>query len=935
MSYATGDSLKVRIRIAFGASIAANPGTWVWTDVTSWWHTPDDVQIGWGRSSGAEQPETSTLSLSLKNSDGRFTAYDPRSPYWPNVRKWTPISFDIDLGDGAGWRNRFSGFIRKWPLTWPGASSLMALAKIEAVGVLGRLSRGKPPARSPMRRSIAASGPVAYWPAEDGDAATLAGSALPGHAPLQITGTAAFASMEAWTEGQGYTVNYGSAALVDLAAGAIMSADLPPEATTATGTGAGWTVALAADVPPAANISGGDLALVEVRTGGTYGGWRLVITAAGFTQIQAWTGLTWTLVAEDNSVFVSMTPHNFAVWQSAPGVITAGYYWSSTGGWELVNTISGTVGGVTQVLVNPTGVTSTVPVPAGHLAVWAGHALPAVDRADGPLIRALYGYEWSGLQGSGQHTGEAATARLARLVAEDGLTLTMPAVDPADEQMMGLQKPGVPVALYQECETADQGLIYEVGFGLGYLPRSVRYNASVALTIDAAAGQLGMPFEPVDDDQMLRNRWTVQREDGASAAAADQQSIDRQGEIEATATLNLIADGPLPDQAGWRLHLSTAQEPRYPALSINLAAHPELAAAWCGCQPGSRIQVVNPPEQNVPGTVDQLVVGATETYRGRRSWKATLNVQPASPWDVATVDGEQRVAADGSTLAAALTAGGTSLLLSSTAVNGPWTQDPADFPLDVRVGGEQVTASAIAPLMVDQATRNVSSGWGTADTGQPWVTSVGAASDYSVTVGPPGKALMSLGSVAVLRTALVDVGFSDVTYSADVTLSTPTGAPTTAWVVARAVDVNTHYIARLEVAPGGATQLALFKRVAGTLSGLGAGAAVGTNSGDWRVVLDVHGSTLLAKAWRPAADAEPGWLISATDSAIVTGTKVGVLARLETGNTSTLPQVIRWDNLTVTNPQVVTLSARGVNGVTRAWPAGTEVDVWQPAILAL
>nr|WP_307962051.1 hypothetical protein [Salinispora arenicola] len=33
--------------------------------------------------------------------------------------------------------------------------------------------------------------------------------------------------------------------------------------------------------------------------------------------------------------------------------------------------------------------------------------------------------------------------------------------------------------------------------------------------------------------------------------------------------------------------------------------------------------------------------------------------------------------------------------------------------------------------------------------------------------------------------------------------------------------------------------------------------------------------------------------------------------------------------------QTVALSARAVNGVSRAWPDGTEVQVWAPAVVPL
>lgn len=697
MGFADGDSLLVRIRIAFGATIGADPATWTWTDVTSYWHVDDAVEIVWGRSSGAEQAEPSTLSLTLKNTDGRFTALDPRSPYWPHVKKWTPIQYDVDLGDGIGWRNRFSGFVRKWPLTWPGRSPALALARIEAVGILGRLGRGKPPVRSAMRRTLAGSGALAYWPAEDGTVSTQVASVIPGVNALAVTGTVAFVPVDQINvagSGAGFD-RYGTLALLDLAAGGSLSATVPAAVTSATATS--WTVHAVARVD--VTLATANVVVMEWDTpGGTHARWQLVLTTSSRTQVIAYTsGGTATTIIDLPSVTTSFTVWDVSATQNGAN-IDIGLRWDAfSGAYTATGSVAGTLAGISGIRVNPTRASLTSDeLPIGHIAIWGEAPMPyqgmdSVFDAYGVSVRGPVESSWD---------REAAHVRLVRLCTEDGVPLTIPAVDEAGVTRMGFQKAGAQLDLYREVEAADQGLMYEDGFGLGYLPRADRYNADIDLTIDASLRQLSMPFEPVDDDQALRNVWTVSRVDGSSAVAIDQESIDSQGEIEGTATVNLSSDGPLANHAALRLRRTTVQEPRYPQVTIDLGINRSLTADWCDCHPGSRINIINPPEQNRPGTVDQVIVGAAETYRGRRSWKVTLNVEPASPWDVAEVDGDQRVAADGSTLAADLTSSGTSFTVTSTTANGPWVTgntitNPTDFPLLVNVGGEQIRVSEI------------------------------------------------------------------------------------------------------------------------------------------------------------------------------------------------------------------------------------------------
>jgi hypothetical protein len=324
----------------------------------------------------------------------------------------------------------------------------------------------------------------------------------------------------------------------------------------------------------------------------------------------------------------------------------------------------------------------------GHLRVWDRANITPHLNAD---LRA--------------NVSELPTERLQRLGAEDSIRIAVPTVALADTSPMGSQPDGTSLDLYQQTVETDVGVLYERGYGLGYLPRALRYNQPATLVIDLATYQtsrseLSKVLLPVYDDQNITNEWTVSRVGGSSATYRDLAS-QRRGTYRDKAEVNTLDDDPLMDQAAWRTRLTTTPEMREDSIPIDLAAKPGLIDAALCLGPGSRIQRINPPSQ-YPGPSDKIVEGWSETI-GPRSWLMQITASPAGPWDVATVDDEdERMPADGSTLAASLAVGGMTLSLASTTANGFWwvgntTTWPLDFPMQLIIGGgEVVTATAIS-----------------------------------------------------------------------------------------------------------------------------------------------------------------------------------------------------------------------------------------------
>jgi len=879
--------LPIRVSIALGADLTANPSTWTWTDITL--HVRPRISITRGRQDELGQTPPGSCRLRVNNAGGRFVARNPLGPWYPLLRRNCPLRVEVQV---AGvWYTRFSGFIAELPLTFvPGSTD--TYVDLVAAGVTRRLGQGSA-LRSAQYRAISRTAPLAYWPLEDGTKSTQAAASSPTVPSLTVTrGNVKFAG----TQGPD-----GSAPLADFSSGGTMTGVVPPASTTAV-----WRLECSVLFDTFEPGSFG--AALSWTTGGTIALWEIDAAEAadGGLSVQYETSSS-----GFGGPFVSNAKVDDGLWHHIRVDATqSGGNISLTvrldGVTVISQTITGqTMGAVQRVTINPTGdVIEQVPS-LGHLAVWAPYA-SSID-----TLAAFRGF-----------AGETAPDRMVRLCAEEGVPFV---VAGSAGEPMGPQPVATLLTMLREAEATDGGILYELADGrLAYLRREDRYNRPVDLAL--TYGQLAGSFVPTDDDRFVRNDVTASRVNGSWAQATDDAHIAAQGRYNDDVTINPQADGVLANHAGWRVHLGTVDELRFPQLTLNLRnprVTAAVVAAWLASDVGSRMTVAGPPPELALTQIDQLIEGYDEVL-DRVEWTAALHCSPASGWDVSTVDGDQRVAADGSALAADLTDVGMSLLLSSTVQNGPWTQDATDFPLPMRVGGEQVTASAISPALSATFGGTVSGGWGS-----PFVVTTGSAGDFDVS---GGAARMTLGTVAS-RAISAPITHTDLDVRGRLYCSAlPTGAPIEMGVAGRYVDANNLIDFRLFATTGNTMTLSVRQRVGGAetntgfpvVSGVTATTVVG-----WRLQID--GNQVRVKVWAGAEQDE--WSSVLTTTWLTPGVLLFAAAR-NSGNTNTSP-VVAWDDITVTNPQTVALSARGVNGVQRAWPSSTPVDVWTPAILAL
>ena len=588
-------------------------------------------------------------------------------------------------------QTRFSGEVSSWPPVW-GVSGQDVRTPIEAAGILRRLGQGTSPLDSTLRRRIPPASPLGYWPMEDGRSATQAASPIPGVAPMTSDGLT-FAA-----DDSGGNIMPGSGPLPALGTASSIGARVPPAS------GTGWHVEMVyrLDALPATQqrmlrvtVAGSaTVAYVQVLVGG--GSVRIeardrdgdVVTFFAHSDptalgdfVGAWNRLQIFTIPDGADT------HLVAAWRS---VIT-GIWWYArthyTGTPGHVTTLTGTWGADFEGMR------------LGHLGVWptAGHFEGATP-VPGVLV-----YEGC----DDGFLGEAPSARIIRLCAEEGIPLTVAGSD-VPEQHLGSQRPAAILALLGEAAAAGGGILVEQRdtIGLSYRTIGTLYHQPVRLALDYATGQVAPPLRPVDDDRGIRNDVRVQRRDGSEGRSvleagplSVQDPPDGVGRYDTQVTLNLYSDAQTRQVAGWLRHLGTWDAARYPTVRVALHSHPELIGAVTDLEVGDRITIANPPPWLPPDTIDLLAQGWAETL-GVYTWGVEYTCAPGGPWDTAQA-GIAKAAPDGTVLAAAATATATTLSIRTTA--GPlWSTNPADYPVDIVISGERVTVTAVSGVSSPQ-----------------------------------------------------------------------------------------------------------------------------------------------------------------------------------------------------------------------------------------
>ncbi|MGD9532066.1 MAG: hypothetical protein AB7L91_18035 [Dehalococcoidia bacterium] len=683
----------VTVEVAWGADPAGDPDSWTWVPVTE--DVRVDPGLSWrlGRADESSRSNPATLTLLLDNSSSNYSL-GPTSANYPNVRRGTPVRVRVALPDGQGWRTAFLGNADGWSPAWASTRGNVAEVELSASGTLRRLAQGAAPITGPYRRTMSTtSSVVAYWPMEDGELATVLAPAV-GTAAMTYLGEVDLAQDSAFLC---------SDPIPTMGAGSL-DAQVPLYTSSAGQHQVRW-LAVFPDSPSWSDRS----VIARIYTDGSMGRWDLQWRSGG--------SLTLVGFNADGSQNFDTGSWAFAVNGKAMRMSVELLQEGSDVGWvfaRLVQFASGanfvdddspgmtkatgrTITRVTRVELAPDGNLDGLSL--GHLTVQ--NVQTSIFESSGPFNA----FNNEGVTANPQ-------GRLRRLCSENGVEFTLHTgtVDTLTlSDRMGPQKADTLVDLLRECEDAEQGQLWDgLSAGLAYTTRRRQENADATLTIDAGAGELAPPFEPVDDDQRTRNRVTVKRARGAEATYEDVDGplgTAQVGVYDDSVTVNLSSDGALPDLAGWLVRRGTATGYRYPSVTVDLGASPHLAGAVLDLIPGARIDVTNLDDALVglDGEVVPLIVEGIQHRLSPTRWTVTMTCSPYGPFEIAVIAEESGDLADEvfrldstlgtSTLTAAVGAGVTSFQVATS--GGPlWSTTADDYPLDLEVGGVRVRVTA-------------------------------------------------------------------------------------------------------------------------------------------------------------------------------------------------------------------------------------------------
>lgn len=602
----------VVVEIAFDSGYSTPSGSRTWTDVSAYVELKDLIKITRGRQDEKATTEPSKVEIRLDNSDGRFTALRPASPYFPNVKIGRPIRVTVTPVGGAP-SVRFLGYVDEWPLEWDDTDAY-AYARITARSRSARLGFDME-LRSTVYEYYEPFALAHWWPLYEDSQATSAADL--GVNPTTLNTVNSSTGDATPFEFQGLPGPQGD----------------PTQSTRFKGGQSlrGILSPLNAAVAPIVletfyyvPTSESDEVLRFTDASGFNDSLAMSVFATGMVNVDLTgpTGLRASVTSDAGAVRAGVGAHLATVLSLTGGTAALQLYVNGA----LVDSVS-------SPGYDGPGVFRTLHVGAGGLGPTLNFGLAHVALSDNVAGIALRSAAINGFD------GESAGDRIVRLAALAGVPVGEVAYDSDTVPIAPVDTSGrTAIDAMRVIEQTEGGVLFDSRDNkLTVHSRVRRYNSNSAMTFDLRQQEIETGISPKLDRSSLVNDVTGTARDGSTWRAVNQASVDDYG--VARDTVEVAADPLTAEAAAW-WQVNTYGEPqaRIPSLGVEmLPLSGSRQADLLDLDVSSRITLDNLPAQAASTLLSFFVEGYTETI-GRESYSFDFNVSPTTGFDVWTCE---------------------------------------------------------------------------------------------------------------------------------------------------------------------------------------------------------------------------------------------------------------------------------------------------------
>jgi hypothetical protein len=212
-------------------------------------------------------------------------------------------------------------------------------------------------------------------------------------------------------------------------------------------------------------------------------------------------------------------------------------------------------------------------------------------------------------------------------------------------------------------------------------------------------------------------------------------------------------------------------------------------------------------------------------------------------------------------------------------------------------------------LITDTFARTIVNGWGTADAGQVWNTTIGSggtvqSSDWQVNSAVGKHSLPAADSYRMSYVASTIYRNVDVEITFSLPFAHVTGADVQpSGIVLRGQDPSDSYIVLVNIAAGDAMTIEIQR-----WDGMSVAAPTSVDGLSYggqaiRVKARIEGYVIMAKMWGLPGNEPYGWDVRGYDETFTSAGFIGIVSGVVTGNTNTYPMVFQYTDFKISSPR--------------------------------